>query len=128
MIEEACRTLKRNREQYLRHRSTDGMVKILCEIAANWLQPDNSFRKLALELGPAETGFSRATLAKGLDNFFRRFTPENFRALFVQELGDTKRLDKFVATRAEENSNRAAMAIGPEFLVHIAAGNIPNPA
>ena len=45
----------------------------------------------------------------------------------MQEFGDAKRLDKFAATRAEENSNRAAMAVGPEFLVHIAAGNIPNP-
>lgn len=128
MIEEACRTLKRNREQYLLHRSTDGMVKVLCEVAEGWLQPENQFRKLALELGPAETGFSRETLAKGLDNFFRQFTPENFHALLVQELGDAKRLDKFASTRTDENSNRAAMAVGPEFLIHIAAGNIPNPA
>ena len=128
MIEEACRTLKRNREQYLLRRSTDGMVKLLCEVAESWLRPENMFRKLALEAGPAETGFSRQTLAKGLDNFFSQFTPENFHALLIQEFGDAKRLDKFVATRAEENCNRAAMAIGPEFLVHIAAGNIPNPA
>lgn len=127
MIEEACRTLKRNREQYLLHRSSDGMVKVLCEVAEGWLEPENPFRKSALELGPAETGFSRETLAKGLDNFFRQFTPENFHALFIQELGDAKRLDKFVSTRPEESSNRAAMAVGPEFLVHIAAGNFPNP-
>jgi hypothetical protein len=127
MIAEACQTLRRNREQYLLHRSTDGMVKILCEVAGAWLQPHFPYRKLALELGPAETGFSRETIAKGLDNFFRQFTPDNFHSLFVQELGDVKRLDKFVSTRPEENSNRASLAVGPEFLVHITAGNIPNP-
>jgi hypothetical protein len=127
MITEACQTLKRNREHYLAARSTDGLVKILDEVADSWLQPHNSFRRLALELGPAQTGFSRATLEKGLDNFFRRLTRDNFHSLLQQEFGDAKRLDKFVATSAEEKSNRAAMAIGPEFLVHIAAGNIPNP-
>jgi hypothetical protein len=32
-----------------------------------------------------------------------------------------------MATDIEHKSSRAAMAVGPEFLVHIAAGNIPNP-
>jgi hypothetical protein len=127
MITEACQTLKRNREHYLATRSTDSLVKILSEVAESWLQPDNSFRKLALGLGPEKTGFARATLAKGLDNFFRQLTRDNFHMLLQQEFGDAKRLDKFVATSTEEKSNRAAMVIGPEFIVHIAAGNIPNP-
>ncbi len=128
MITEACQTLKRNREHYLAARSTDGIVKILCEVAKSWLELGNVFRKLALELGPEKTGFTRATLAKGLDNFFRQLTRDNFHSLLQQEFGDAKRLDKFVATSAEEKSNRAGIAVGPEFLVHIAAGNIPNPA
>jgi hypothetical protein len=33
MITEACQTLKRNREHYLAGRSTDGLVKILGEVA-----------------------------------------------------------------------------------------------
>jgi hypothetical protein len=127
MITEACQTLKRNREHYLATRSTDGLVKILVEVAEGWLEPANSFRKLALGIGPEKTGFSRATLAKGLDNFFRQLTRDHFHSLLQQEFADTKRLYKFVATSAEEKSNRAAMTIGPEFLVHIAAGNIPNP-
>ena len=127
MIEEACRTLKRNREQYLAGRSTDGLVKILDEVADSWLEPGNAFRKLALELGPAQTGFSRATLEKGLDNFFRQLTRDNFHSLLQQEFGDAKRLDKFVSTSVEEKSDRAAIATGPEFLVHIAAGSIQNP-
>lgn len=119
MIAEACRTLKRNREKYLLSRSTDEIVKILCEVAAEWLQPENKFRKLALELGWAEIGFSKPVLEKGLDGFFRQFTPENFHALLVQELGRAERLAGFAD---------GASVRGPELLVHIAAGNLPNPA
>jgi hypothetical protein len=127
MIAAACDTLKRNREKYLLPRSTEAIVKILCEAAAGWLQPENQFHRLALELGPAETGFSRPVLEKGLDGFFRQFTPENFRLLLEQELGPARRLDHFVASDGEK-SNRTAMVHGPELLVHIAAGNLPNPA
>ena len=38
-----------------------------------------------------------------------------------------RRLDDLVATETERAGDRAAIATGPEFLVHIAAGNIPNP-
>jgi len=119
MIAAACDTLKRNREKYLLPRSTADIVKILCEVAAEWLSPENHFRKLALERSPVETGYSRPVLEKGLEGFFRQFTPENFHALLAQELGEAGRLDGFAA---------GALARGPEFLVHIAAGNLPNPA
>jgi hypothetical protein len=126
MIAAACDALKRNREKYLLSRSTEDIVKLLCEVAAEWLQPDNKFRKLALKLGPTETGFSQAVLQKGLDGFFRQFTPETFQALLMQELGHAQRLDQFAADGVE-NSRHAGIAMGPKFLVHIAAGNIPNP-
>ena len=109
------------------NRSTDSLVQVLSDVAEDWLQPENPFRKLALEQGPGATGFSRATLAKGLDAFFQQLTPNNFHALLVQELGHAQRLDEMVAARHEKDSTRAAMVTGPEMLVHIAAGNIPNP-
>ena len=127
MITEACQTLKRNRERYLAGRSTDSLAAVLSSVAEGWLQADNRFRKLALEPGPKETGFSRATLEKGLDNFFRQLTRENLHALLIQELGDARRLDA-MTTGVGEKTDRAAMAVGPEFLVHIAAGHLPNPA
>ncbi len=136
MIAEACHTLKRNREKYLLTRTTDDLVKILCEVAAEWLQPENKFRRLALAgersaehrlgtdsasatklagtvPGAPSTGFSPSILARGLDEFFRRFTPENFQALLEQDLG--------------ANNDRHFWH-GPGLLVHIAAGNLPNPA
>jgi len=126
MVTEACQALKRNRAQYLAPRSTDNLIRLLCNVAEAWLQPDNAFRRLALESGPEKTGFARATLQRGLDDFFRQFTPGNFHALLAQELGDAQQLDRFVA--GGSRTNRFALAVGPEFLVHIAAGNLPSPA
>ncbi|HWD92537.1 MAG TPA: acyl-CoA reductase [Verrucomicrobiae bacterium] len=128
MVNDACQTLKQNREKYLAARSTQSLVEVLCGLAENWLQPEYAFRKLALEQGPAATGFSRGTLANGLDDFFKRFTPENFNALLLQELGHARRLDGIVSNSAEEKNARGALARGPELLAHITAGNIPNPA
>lgn len=127
MISDACRTLKNNREKYLLGRTTQSQVELLCGIAENWLHPDYPFRKLVLEKGPAATGFSRGTLASGLDNFFKQFTLENFNALLIQELGHARRLDEIVANSAEDKLSRAAMALGPELLAHVTAGNLPNP-
>jgi hypothetical protein len=128
MIAEACQTLKRNRERYLLNRSTESLIKVLRDVADGWLETENKFRRLALELAPAQTGFSRETLARGLDNFFKQLTRENFHALLVQEFGDAKRLDSIMATPVEQKQNRAAIVNAPEFQVHICAGNIPNPA
>jgi hypothetical protein len=129
MLTEACQVLKRNRAKYLLKRSTEDIIKLLVEVAGEWLRPDNKFRRLALEHGPAETRFSRPIIEKGLDGFFRQFTAENLRALLKQELGDEHRLDSFVPEMLIDgtSSTRTAVATGPEFLMHIAAGNLPNP-
>ncbi|HEX4264595.1 MAG TPA: acyl-CoA reductase [Verrucomicrobiae bacterium] len=127
MVGDACQTLKQNREKYLAARSTQSLVEVICGLAENWLQPEYPFRKLALEKGPTATGFSRGTLANGLDNFFKQFTLENFNALLLQELGHARRLDEIVSNGPEEKSSRGAVARGPELLAHITAGNIPNP-
>ena len=126
MIGEACQTLKHNRETYLASRSTLSLVENFCGLAEAWLEPEYPFRKLALT-NAAATGFSPATLANGLDAFFKPFTPENFNALLVQDLGHARRLEELVSTPTEERQSRGALACGPELLAHIAAGNLPNP-
>ena len=126
MISEACQTLKRNREQYLQHRSTDDIIRVLSSLAESWLDPEFSFRVNLLESGPEATGFSKETLRIGIEDFFSQLRAKNLRHLIVQELGHAKRLDGFHANDLEQNADRAAMVRGPELLVHIAAGNIPN--
>ena len=128
MIKSACDTLRQNRERHLAQRSTEKIIHALCEVAGEWLQPDNPFRKFALDRGPAETGFSQPVLERGLDGFFRQFTPEAFQILLEQEFGHPERLDRFVVHGSEEISRRHAIVTAPELLGHITAGNIPNPA
>ena len=128
MIREACQTLRRNREQYLAPRPTSRLIETLGDLAANWLEPHDPFRQLALQHGPAATGLSEATLRRGLDAFFRRMTAEGLRTLIDQDLGHLDRLDRFVATESEQASQRTSLASGPELLVHITAGNLPIPA
>lgn len=127
MITEACQTLKRNRQQYLAGRSTRSLISVLAGVAKEWLDPEFRFRKMALIEGPAATGFSQATLASGLDAFFKELVPEAIAALLEQDLGHVERLDHFLATPLEQKTNRASIVTAPELLVHIAAGKLPNP-
>jgi hypothetical protein len=128
MLHDACQTLKRNRELYLLHRYTSTVIQVVSRVAKEWLQSDFPFRRFALSEGPAATGFSRATLESGLDGFFKSLTSENLELLLEQDLGHAERLDQLVPSAAEEKSSRAAIAVAPELLVHITAGNLPNPA
>ncbi len=127
LITEACRTLKRNRSAYLACRKTEELIDFIAELGANWLRPEFSFRKLALGHGPTQTGFSAATIARGLDAFFSELTRDNLTALLQQELGHQARLDEFVADEGPSAKPRRAIARGPELLVHITAGNLPTP-
>jgi hypothetical protein len=124
LVREACETLKRNREQFLLARTTASIVHVLVATAQSWLEHDNPFRRVAIERGVKETGFGEVTLARGLDDFFRQFTVENLNALIEQDLGHVERLDRFTSDRV---TGTTALARGPELLVHVAAGNIPNP-
>ena len=128
LITEACQTLKRNRTKYLADRPTSALIRALHRTGENWLDEEYPLRRFTLERGPEATGFSRATIAAGLDAFFRQLNGESLEALLTQELGHPQRLDTMVGSMTETRSQRMAMANGPEFLVHVAAGNIPNPA
>ena len=126
-VSEACHALKRNRDQYLAGRPTDELIALLADLAERWLDPDDVFRRLAFERGPRETGFPAATLAHGLDAFYSELTVDNLHLLLKQELGDFRRLDRFVETHNGPGPRRSALATGPRLLAHITAGNLPIP-
>ena len=127
LLTEACQAIKNNRERYLLHRSTHSLVLLLSTVAKEWLQPENNFRKAALEMGPEVLGFSRQTLTRGLDAFFKQVTAERLQALIEQDLGQLERLEKFSSSGPEERTSRASLAVGPEMIAHITAGNLPSP-
>lgn len=128
MLSEAAQTLRRNRDRYLASRSLDSLVATLDELARQWLEPSFRFRQLALELGPAATGFSSQTIACGLDALFQTLSAAAMQALVRQDLGHASRLDHLSASESETATGRAALVTGPELTFHLAAGSLPNPA
>lgn len=126
LVRDAAIAIKRNRARWLAPRPTQELVELAAGTAERWLDPANGFRRVALARGPAETGFGAATLARGLDGFFRLLTVENLNALLAQDLGEARRLDEFAAPMAELRAGRLALARGPELIAHIAAGNLPS--
>lgn len=127
LVREACETLRRNRERYLLPRPTAAIVDALDALAREWRRPGYPFRELALERGPAATGFSRETLASGLDAFFAGISARSLQALLSQDLGHLQRLDQLVSSEAEQFLGLAAHARGPALLGHVAGGVLPNP-
>jgi len=127
VLNEACLALKSNRQRYLADRTTADLIEVVADLALDWLEPENPFRREALELGPEATGFSPETLAAGLDALFESLTRENLQELVRQDLGHPQRLEGLAAGEGETGRGRLAMARGPELLVHIAGGVLPNP-
>src|SRR5437763_11063042 len=122
LVKQACETIRRNRERYLASRSVQSVIELLAVVARDWLECDYRFRKLALEFGPAATGFSDATLANGIDSFFKQVTTASLETLIEQDFGDPRRLEQMVATSAEDKTGRAAIVTAPHLLAHITAG------
>lgn len=127
MVSEACIAIKRNRAQFLSQRNTSSIIRTLANVGQDWLDDTSPFRQRALAEGPKETGFSRATIARGLDEFFGQFTKKSLEDLITQDLGHLSRLDEMTSAETEHGGERAARASGPELLVHVAGGALPNP-
>ena len=126
LITDACQTLKQNRLKFLANLSTENLINILAKLGREWLDPDFPFRKMALEQGPAQTGFGTKTLAAGLDRYFKQLTTEALEALVTQDLGSLTRLDEFTANNIESQQDRHSIARGPDLLVQITGGLLPN--
>ncbi len=136
LITSACEALKRNRKQHLKSRTTREIIHLLCEVGKEWRSPANPFRCHALRLDPEMTGFSRPILERGLEDFFAGFTSENWSALIARQLGGAGCLDAFTNQASNHTASPASvgpgrsqiLALGPELMVHFAAGNLPIPA
>jgi hypothetical protein len=124
-VREACAALRRNREHWLARQRTRQLIDVLAYTADQWRQPDNYFRLRVLTDGPRETGWSRATLERGLDGWLKGMTYEGLEALVQQDVGDLRRLDEFTSGMAEQRTGRMTVARGPRLLAHVSAGNLP---
>ena len=128
MIRDGCFALRQNRAQWLERMRTRQLIEIIAYTAEQWMDPGYSFRVRALTNPQDNLGFPRSTVERSLETFFKTLTLENLEALITQDLGDTRRLDEFTVSAPEAKTSRSGMVKGPELLVHITSGNIPNPA
>jgi hypothetical protein len=126
MLTDACLTLKRNRQRYLQARSTASLIRTLANVAEHWTYPHYPIRQYTFEHGPSATGFPSVTLEKGLLDFMSEITEENLQALIEQDLGHLRRMDEPCANASDRSGQRMSMALGPELIMHITAGNLPN--
>jgi len=127
MLQEACRTLRRNRLHYLQKRSTQAMIETISKLAREWLNPEFQFRKILLSRSDL-SGFPARTMEKGIDRFFSKITRENLLALLEQDLGHPNKLDQFQMDFSPGKNSRRSFARAPELMFHFTAGNIPDPA
>lgn len=126
MLADACDTLIRNGEMFLPDWSAEKLIALFDELGRDWLNADYPHRNYALDHGPRMIGFSRQTLANGLDALFQTLNRDSLEALIIQDLGDLNRLDGFAVSESDNRTRRAALARGPELIAQIAAGSIPN--
>lgn len=126
MLTDACLTLKRNRRKYLEERTTASLIRTIANVAEHWSYENYPIRQYAFEHGPQATGLPSATLIKGVLDFMKGVTEENLQALVEQDLGHLRRLDEPCANESDPTGQRMSMAVGPELILHISGGVLPN--
>jgi len=121
-IKEAVSRTCEARERVRQHRTTDSVITALAQTAKNWLDPNNPWRKKAIEQAMAPTGFSEAMLGEAIDLTFGAINYESLGELLDRELGNRRVLDEF-CLRGRVQSRATA----PRLITHVLAGSIPVP-
>ncbi len=119
--------LKKTRKEYLLNLGIPQVIDTIGKVADLWMNPDYTLRRLALDVLPAVTGFSREMLEYwGFDYFislmrkedlplFGRLQPQQYREF-------TKLQDGLV--KAYGTTNILHSKFEPEVIGHVCAGNI----
>jgi len=110
------------RAERLARRPVGDIIAAISCLAADWRREDFPWRALAMRALPAVTGLSPAMVREILPKLFASFTAPALHAFVDAETipGAGRVLDTVVATPAGER-----LAVGPDLLAHISAGNIP---
>jgi hypothetical protein len=119
--------LKRTRKEYLLSLGIPQVIDTIGRVADLWMDPEYKGRKLALEVLPAVTGFSREMLQYwGFDYFLSSMRKENlplFGRLQPQQYREFTKLEDGLV-KAYGISNILHSKFEPEVIGHVCAGNI----
>ena len=111
MITEACQTLKRNREQYLAARSTDGMVKILERSGGKLAATGQFLPQARAGTWPGENRLSRARLGEGPGQFLPATHARKFPRAAATGIRRAGGLTSDVVSCDEGNNPHSSLAI-----------------
>jgi len=110
-------------ERFLANQSTATLIDIVNTAVANWMKPNDPFRKMAEETLPPITGLSPAMIHLGLNRMLEGYRKDALLKVLAIEIGNIDRLDHFCPT--SEPSYRWTRAIGPRITTSVLSGNIP---
>jgi len=109
----------------LERRSTVSIAASLGALSSLWLKRNYSFRKKAVRHLVAKSNFTEKKAKMLLDSLFKELTYARLIKLLKSEFRDMRVLDGF---RPDATSGVRHRARGPRLIMHIFAGNVPNPS
>ena len=129
MIAEACQTLKRNREQYLRPAPRRAWCKLLCEAGGKLAGTGISVPEAGAGKRAGGHGIFPRDAERGAWTIFSSNSPRKiFTRCWRRNWATPNGWTKFAPRRSRKNTRARRWPPRRNFVVHIAAGNIPNPA
>ena len=117
------RAVRGGRRAALARRSVESLVSSLGRVGERFLDPDDPFRKRALELLPPSAGISETMAREVVDGMARDWTEDRLRTLLRAEFdGDPSVLDRF---RPSVSGAARVRAVGPDLCFQVCAGTVP---
>jgi len=101
------------------------VVKILGKLSGLWLKKNYPYRLKTITRLVTRSGFSPRMAEALLDGLFKELTETKLLGLLKSELGDRRVMDEF---RSDRTNKRWVRVRGPKLILHIFAGNVPNPS
>jgi hypothetical protein len=101
------------------------IVRSLGKLSRLWLRKNDPYRKKTISRLIDRSGYTQAMAEALIDGLFRELTEKKLLGLLRSEFGDPRLLDEF---RPDRTNKRWVRARGPKLILHIFAGNVPNPA
>lgn len=122
LISDMIVNLKKNREEYLSKQPIMKIIDVLDKAAQLWLNPNYHLRKLALQIIPEITGFSKEMVEESINVEQRSSRKEDIIKVLESEIFNPFYLDNFQKSRYLKGYSKV---LGPELIVAVFSGNIP---
>jgi hypothetical protein len=107
--------------EHLKTMTVSQVIEVIDHAVARLLDRSDPYRQQLERLLPAITGYDGEMIRLGLTSFFQTFRAPQLHRFVAEDFANPKLLDGF----QPRSKGGAAMAFGPQLLVHSWAGNVP---